>query len=233
MQAVIDEFERRIVEVNAFFGLLRRLEDPDTALCSKSDPKRVARRLDENCVKVMKATGFLLIYNLIESGIRSSLAAVYDQIASDGKTLQDVRRELQRIWVDQQHSALDLFSASPRTYKEVTERVLKDVFNKAVIKLNAGDLPGVSGNLDAETIRKVCYKHGVSEKAHYKAQGGDRLAIVKDQRNALAHGDISFAECGQQYTVEDLLRIKQQAIVFVRSILRNIKRYADKQEYAA
>lgn len=233
MQTVLDDFERRVDEINAFFNLLKRLDDPNTALCNKSDPRRVARAIEEDCIKVMKATAFLLIYNLVESGIRSALNAVYERIVADGRRIEEVRGELRQLWIQQRHSEFDIFSASPRTYKEVAERLVDDVLAKTVIKLDAQDLPGVSGNLDAAAIRTICKRHGISFKAHYVAKGGDRLLIVKEQRNALAHGEVSFAECGRQHTVEDLVRIKQQAVVFVRSIVRNIKKYAEKQEYAA
>jgi hypothetical protein len=56
---------------------------------------------------------------------------------------------------------------------------------------------------------------------------------VKTQRNDLAHGSISFSECGRQYTVDELERIKRQVVVFMRSILRSIGAYIRKQSYAA
>jgi hypothetical protein len=87
------------------------------------------------------------------------------------------------------------------------------------------------GNLDAARIREVCDAHGVSHKTDRRTRGGEKLLVVKNRRNALAHGDLSFVECGRDYTVAELKEIKMQSFWYLKAILRNIDRFNTKKTY--
>ena len=89
----------------------------------------------------------------------------------------------------------------------------------------------ISGNLDAEKIRRICNDHGISFQISPQCKGGYVLADVKEKRNSLAHGTLSFVECGRDYTMEDLEKTKKQTILFLKGILKGMKEYYDKQQY--
>lgn len=230
MEAIIEEFEQRVAEVESYLKVLARLEDPDVVLYHRVSRRRV-RVFGQDSFKVMKATVFLLIYNLVECSIRSAFGRLYEQIETEGKTLGDVRDELRQIWVGQQFRSITSEDMSPTKYRDIAQRLADEILQESVVKLSPELLP-ISGNLDADAIRKVCHLHGVSVKTHHRSQGGGQLKTVRQQRNGLGHGNVSFTDCGQQYAVSDLKRIKKQAEVFVRGILKNIKRYLDDGAYA-
>lgn len=229
MQNVIDDFNERVNEVEQFLKVLERLEKPEVVLFDKTT-RREKRVFQEGSLKVMKATVFLLIYNVVESSIRSAFGHLYDEIAVASMTGTDLRAELRKIWIKQQFQGLDDDSASVRTFRDLTERLVEEIADGNTVNLEGRLLP-VSGNLDADSIRQVCRKHGVVVAVHKNAAGGVEMKTVKDQRNSLAHGSSSFSDCGKQYTVTDLKRINNQAVIFVRGILRNVKRYTDKKLY--
>ena len=60
----------------------------------------------------------------------------------------------------------------------------------------------------------------------------NKLHKVKTPRNNLAHGNISFAECGRNYGIGQLRETKKEVILYLRNILRNIKKYLDERQYA-
>ncbi len=231
MDEVIEEFEERVVEVAAFLKVLERLENPDVVLVHRRKRRRL-RVLKDSSHKVMKATVFLLIYNLVESAIRSAFRQLYTTIEVEKKTAAELRRELRRVWVGQQFDKFAEGTASLRNYREVAEKLADQIIEDTAIRLSADLLP-VSGNLDADVIRKVCHSHGIPVRTHFRALGGCELETVKRQRNALGHGDVSFSACGQQYAVTDLKRIHRQSVVFVRSILKNIRRYVEEAAFSA
>ena len=231
MNAVIQEFEERVAEVDEYLKLLARLENPDIAIFYISK-RRKSNILKHGSLKVMKATVFLLIYNLVESAIRSGFRHLHLQIEAERRTLHDVRDELRRLWVGQQFDKMDRNSASPLNYRTTADKIVNEILQKNIVSLSTAELP-VSGNLDANSIRKVCRSHGVKVKAHHRASGGQVLDTVRKQRNALGHGNVSFSECGKQYTVVDLERIKQESVIFVRSVLRNIQQFVNLNEYVA
>jgi hypothetical protein len=50
--------------------------------------------------------------------------------------------------------------------------------------------------------------------------------------NALAYGNTSFSDCGQQYPVTDLQRIKRPAVIFVRGVLKSLEKSISSTGYA-
>ncbi|QDT83064.1 MAE_28990/MAE_18760 family HEPN-like nuclease [Gimesia chilikensis] len=229
MQEVIDDFNDRVAEVEQYLKVLERLEMPGVVIYDKTT-KREKRVFQEGSLKVMKATVFLLIYNIVESAIRSAFGYIYDEIATAGMTNDNIRAELRKIWIGQHFKKLDDDSASARTFRELVESLVEDISNNKNITLEDRYLP-VSGNLDSDVIRNVCHRHGVVVRVHRNAAGGVELKTVKEQRNALAHGSMTFSECGKQYTVSDLIRIKKQSVTFVKGILGNVKDYTDNRLY--
>ena len=109
-------------------------------------------------------------------------------------------------------------------------KLVKGAVDDVAASLSADDLR-FSGNLDAARIRKTCLDHGVSSKVHPRAKGGEKLRLVKDKRNDLAHGNLSFAECGRDYTLPQLVEIRRETLVFVRGILRNVERHTAGKAY--
>ena len=54
---------------------------------------------------------------------------------------------------------------------------------------------------------------------------------VKNNRNDLAHGIKSFAEVGKDKSADELIKIKDKVVKYLRQILENISIYIDNQEY--
>jgi hypothetical protein len=98
------------------------------------------------------------------------------------------------------------------------------------IELNRKAL-SFDGNLDADEIRKVCSGHGINFNPDSTCKGGERLKDVKTKRNELAHGTLSFAECGREYSLKDLTEIKDQTYVFLTGLLDGMNDYYENDGY--
>jgi hypothetical protein len=112
----------------------------------------------------------------------------------------------------------------------VTRRLVKNAIDDVGARLTVEDLR-FGGNLDADRIRRACLEHGVSSKTHPRAKGGEKLGLVRGRRNALAHGSLSFTECGRDYTLTQLVEIRRETVLFVRGILKNVESYASKRSF--
>lgn len=88
-------------------------------------------------------------------------------------------------------------------------------------------------HLDAAEIRHICSGHGIPYNVTAECKGGELLTDVKNKRNDFAHGTISFVECGRNYTIEDLTKIKKQTVLFLENILQNMKIYYEERRYLA
>lgn len=225
MVTVIADFEKRVTEIELFFKHLESLEEDGALLYFPNRTRRKTQPHNNELIKVFKANVFLLLYNLAESSIKQSLTEVYDSISSDNLTYQDVIDEIKKIWIAQKH---DNFR------NKGTENIFIAINQLAseIIEIRFDPTKVISGNIDGRKIKEFSTKHGFSDRTHKNANNGNKLHLVKTQRNNLAHGTISFAECGRNYGVGQLRDTKKEVILYLRNILRNIKKYLDDKEYA-
>lgn len=79
MNTVIQDFETRVEEVDKYFIFLESLINETTKLAvSDSAGKYKTQSIDSELAKTLKANGFLLLYNLVESTMRNAIEAIFD-----------------------------------------------------------------------------------------------------------------------------------------------------------
>ena len=230
MQDVIEEFTERAANVSSFLALLQQLECPGVVV-SDSSTNAIIPVFGEDSFKVMKASAFLLIYNMVESSIRSAFQHVYERIEGEARWFGTVAPKFRELWIRQRFREMNLDSASPRNFRELAADLTNAVLEQNTVRLTAEKLP-VAGSLNAKRIRDVCELHGVSVVVDPQAHGGLQLETVRQLRNDLAHGHVGFAACGRDHGVSDLIRINDEAILFIKGILENIREFVDQAEYA-
>lgn len=229
MDLVLENFDERVSEVESYIGLLQLIDKPGAKV--HAEGKR-PKQIDTATLKTMKASCFLMLYNLVESSIRSSMEKLYEEMNSAKKTLPEFDSFVKEVWIKQKFRDLDPFSSNQTSYRNLIRAMVEEVLSASCVSLNVDKLH-ISGNLDAREIRNLFTLHNIPTRTHYRALGGGELKTVKDQRNLLAHGAVSFSDCGQQYSVESIIAIKKQTVVFLRSALRNVKSYIENTSYAA
>ena len=79
---------------------------------------------------------------------------------------------------------------------------------------------------------KLGRQYGFCTFTNYQdTQSGRCLKAIKGRRNDLAHGTYSFTEIGKEYTIEDLGRMKNEAIKYLAEIIQNIELYLNSKSY--
>ena len=220
---LIQDFNERSKEVSKYFIFLRNLEQGATKLSMKSmgdNPNKI-KVVDPELLKTLKASAFLLLYNLVESTMRNVIEAIFDKLRSDRISYDQIRPELKKIVLK------NLKNRDTDTMLLNITAISMDIINAG---FNKEDL--FSGNIDGKKIRETAIKYGFSHSTdHAKTSGGTDLLAVKTNRNDLAHGVKSFAEVGRVRTAGELLEIKNKVITYLRQILQNIETYLDNAEY--
>lgn len=171
-----------------------------------------------------------MLYNLVESTLVNGIEEVYSVFRQDGITYSQVRREIKEIWFNYRFSNAYDKKAHFDTYKKTAEKIITSIMLNEPLELDH-KATGISGNLDADSIREVCKKHGIQFKSPEECHGGEKLGKVKEQRNQLAHGTLSFVECGRDFTVIDLHEIKIEVEKFLSGFIDVIESYYDNKEY--
>jgi len=224
MQAIFDMFDERVLEIDLYFAAMRELD------------KRVEDHTTEDVhvnsefIKILKANTLVMIYNLVESTVMGGIQEIYDELKQDGLTYSEVRKEIKDIWFTYKFKQVYDRQAHFNSYKGKALEIVNSILKGDVVELNR-KATTISGNLDAQQIRNVCHEHGIIFHPDVASRGGLVLETVKDQRNNLAHGTLSFAECGRDFSIEDLLKIKKETVLFLKGLLAGMKQYYEERQY--
>jgi len=228
-------FDERLAEVEAY---LTFLEEMETA--AQSGPPRFGETgapLTQLQAEILRAGVFVQLYNLVEATMTKCLDAIA-QASIDGQWIPgQLTPAFRKEWVR-------VFAAvgvpmNPDKRLEYAVR-LTDllVANRGLepFKLEKGG----GGNWDDEMIEGMLAKLGVqlvlaptvrvAAKRPYRDQLRVMRVIMK-LRNDLAHGNISFAECGQNETSLSLREVTKSAAMYLRTVVRAIGRFIQRHEY--
>jgi len=223
MNSVLIDFEERVKEVELYFKHLYLIFGQDAEMFLPNNKTKKRKKINEELKKVLKANCFLLLYNLSESSIRQALIVIFEEISNKELKYNLVKNEIKKIWIELK-------------YKNFKDKGSEEILN--ILSIIADDIiditfedKGLGGNIDGQKIRGIANELGFSSRTHHSLKKGVTLHIVKTQRNKLAHGNISFAKCGRDYTLEELIKIKNQVIKYLRSILKNIKAFIEEEEF--
>ncbi|NEP59904.1 MAG: hypothetical protein F6K31_23350 [Symploca sp. SIO2G7] len=219
---LFQDFKERTKEVNKYFIFLKSLEQGTTKLITEEkNGVTTIQKIDPELEKTLKASGFLLLYNLVEATMRDAIEAIFEELRSKGVSFDNIRPELQKIVLK------NLARRNP-------DKVLMEITAISLDIITAGFDKGeiFSGNIDGREIRKTAEMYGFSSSTDYAKTGdGQDLLTVKTNRNDLAHGVKSFAEVGRTQTIGDLLRIENKVVEYLRQILQNIETYLANKDY--
>jgi len=95
---LIQNFNERAKEVSKYFIFLKSLEQSTTKLSMgvKVDQSRI-KEIDPDLLKTLKASGFLLLYNLVEATMSNIIEAIFDKLKSEGISYDEIRPELKKV----------------------------------------------------------------------------------------------------------------------------------------
>jgi hypothetical protein len=226
-----DFFNERFAEVAAHLEFLAEM-----GLAAQSGPPRIEgspARVTAEQQKILYSGIYLQLYNLVEATVSRCVSAV-TAAASDGEWKpQDLNEALKGEWV--RVSARTHIVLTPENRLQSAIAMCAYLVDQLPVEDFAVDTGG-GGNWDDKGIEKLSARLGcqfkISRKAKQAAKRPVRddmgaLALVKNRRNQLAHGAISFAECADGVTVEDLRGLVEAVGLYLREALRCFVTYID------
>jgi hypothetical protein len=219
MKDVNRMFRERVQEIDLYFDFLEKR-------INKGDQTRVfddnSQDLDRKLNQILRANSFLLLYNLVESSVSQAIEAIHLEISDKGISYDSLNQSVKR----------EIFShlkkrTTPDQFVAQIENIITDI-----LKFYPQSREIFSGNVDAKEIRQLASKYGFSHDTNSDStKDGIKLRIVKERRNDLAHGFISFQECGKDYTIEDVIETKNEVIDYIKTVLLNIENYLSTEQY--
>jgi hypothetical protein len=201
---------------------LKSLEQGTTKLSMEGkDGNPKIKEIDPELIKTLKASGFLLLYNLVEATMRNAIEAIFDELKSKGVSYDEITPKLKKIVLR------NLQKQNPNKVSSIITAISLDIISAGFDKQKL-----FSGNLDGKRIRETAEEYGFSHLTNYAKTGnGSDLLTIKSNRNDLAHGFKSFAEVGRDQTADELLQIKNQTVRYLKEIMKNIEQYLLNKQY--
>lgn len=220
MNVVTTDFRKRASEVRRYFRFV---------IAAANDAVEIAVRKDtgaallvgerDELLKTLKASCYLVLYNLVESTMRNVVEAIFDEFRAQGVRYDDCRDEVKRL-------VLSNFRARN------TDSLLAKLLDIArhVVTETFESKETFAGNLDARTIRETAARFGFTAPSK---KTGWVMQTVKDNRNDLAHGNKSFSEVGKDTTSDRLEEARKQTVVILVLTIRNVTNYLTEKRYLA
>lgn len=236
MSALTTAFQERKAEVEAYLEFLSAMEDQ-----TKKGPPRFEGAQQPITVeqqRILYSTVYLQLYNLVEATISLCIHEVTAAARSNTQwTPSDLNDDLRREWVRvvaRTHETL-----SPENRLEHALQLCNHLIS--ALPVDSFDLDkGGGGNWDDSAIERMAKRLGfnlhVAKKTYAAIKKPIRddmgpLALVKNLRNRLAHGSISFAECSENETVFGLKNLANSTLRYLEAVVGCFEKYLEGYEY--
>lgn len=180
--------------------------------------------------QIFKSNCFLLLYNSIEGTVYKSLSFVIDSINDEGiLTHRDVINEIQEIWLKYN---LLMNGNIHKIDSVLIEHFQKYIEEKIDINFDhfKNEIKGYFGtsNITDDVIHsEILPKIGINTTKIIEK----KLTELKDFRNALAHGNDSFADIGSKVTFNQMVEYKDKTFKYLDKYIATISTYVSDKKY--
>ncbi|NOT62889.1 MAG: hypothetical protein HOP19_21990 [Acidobacteria bacterium] len=212
------DFDARSKEVDEYFEFVKDILSATSDLIYLNGyGKPSLLTASSDLQKTLKANGFLLVYNLVESTMKNAIEAIIAHLSAQGVEFDELTKEL-KVVILKNAKKWNAEKLEPELSK-IGQHIIQKTFRKEEL---------FSGNVDAREIRETLLAYGV--KVNHSVIGNSLLTI-KTKRNDLAHGTISFSECGKDYDIADLIKFKDEAQDYLKATLNDIQHFLSTAGY--
>lgn len=229
---VRDLFNRRSEEISRYLKFLSVLTDSKANCLAKKETNGThtivdTYEIDRELVKTLRANGYLLLYNLVEATMTNAVDAIHRSVSAETVGFDELRGELKAIVLKHFRRAITGDNA----------KVLESThpIQRAIVELGYDKKELFSGNVDARLIRETATSYGFTIAPHDTSvtRDGARLLQIKTKRNELAHGLISFEDCGHEISQDELTAIANETIAYLDAVLQGVDDYIQNKSYIA
>lgn len=201
-------FQERYAEVEAYLLFLQNVENA----ARQGSPRFQGTNASVTPLqkKILNSSLYLQLYNLVEATVLRCLEATVSAIEEAGRHANELSIGLRTEWIRSVARTHTDLGPEKRLQAalEMCDQLLQQI-PVTGFKIE----PGGGGNWDDSSIEKICARVGCelaipknvaqAAKRHIRDDMG-ALKLVKERRNGLAHGSLSFVDCSDGVTVAEL-----------------------------
>lgn len=228
MDALVETFEERLQEINAYLDLLDAVERQ----VQEGAPNMGTDKITVQQQRIMYSAVYLQLYNLVEATVTWCLEAVCEAASENARWVPgDLISELRREWIRTKartHVELNGENRLAATI-EFCEHLIQalPVSGWQIERRSAGSwddllIEDMTARIGCRIQLSQAVRTGIKRKIR---DDKSALALIRDFRNRLAHGSLSFTECGEGVTAKELREIKNSTGNYLREIVDSFCRY--------
>jgi hypothetical protein len=233
MGDLADAFKERLVEIDAYLDLL------DEVQRQVGSGGRAGLRVTEQQQRILHSSVYLQLYNLVESTITRCVDAISEAVAAEGRWRpHDLSEQLRRQWIRSILGAHDDPSLENR-FEEIVRLTDAIIAARPISRFTIAK--GGGGNWDDTQIEKFTERRlgftlnipSTLRTEIKRRRRDDRgaLELIRKLRNALAHGHLSFEQCGANDTVSDLRLLKKWTAEYLREVVLQFEAFIEAHEF--
>ena len=221
-------FDERVEEIDAYIKLLEVIERSAQNGPPEIDGEVVTTRQQ----RMLYSAVFLQLYNLVEATATWCVSAVTTATTSSGVwTVDQLEPPIRKEWVRTKARTHVILNPDNR---HTTSIAFCDLLLQGG-NISAWDIEkGSGGNWDIAEIEAISNRIGCAleispdvyraAKRHFR-DDKNSLLYIKDLRNQLAHGSISFEQSGENLTVSDLKDLKERTVNYLGEVVQSFSTY--------
>ena len=142
----------------------------------------------------------------------------------------DVNVSIRTLWRKTILKAANDPNANFNTFLKKNEEVIDAILQNSILELRSRNtMP--AGNLDGVSIKEAFESHGVQVQTASRNYRPDILNNIKENRNNLAHGAVSFVDAVRFESIADIRRNKNVVVSFLEELIDVVSVYFEEEKY--
>lgn len=233
-----DTYDSRKKEIEDFLELMEFLEnkennreDGESEFSKFFHPEgRGIHMTYQSLINILKSNISLMIYNIIEYTVSNLIESIYDEIRINRLSYVDVNTSIRSLWKKTILKAANDPNANFNTFLRKNEEIIDSILQNTVLELQSRNtLP--AGNLDGVSIKETFESHGIQVRTSSQNYRPDILKNIKENRNNLAHGEVSFVDAVRSDGIVDIRKNETFVIAFLDELIETVSIYISEQKY--
>jgi hypothetical protein len=230
-----NDFDARKREIEQYLEFLNKLESfyvkkrRFANLPKKTKAVRYKKiELDSDLEQILLSNTFLLIYNLVESTLLNAIEHIASTVKERKIPFCELNEAVQGILLNKVQG----LEKKGVLKEEIVKKVLvADIVQHVTIKINT------KHTLTHKEILKFINQYHIKIDKFTRSRNLEEekasVAKIADNRNKLAHGNVSFATLGKNITLQDLRRDYDHVCRYLSRLLHDVSVFVESEGYLA
>lgn len=220
-------FTERFAEIDDYLSFLDDLEKASSLGAPTFNGTQT--KISTSQKKILYSSFYLQLYSVIEATVTQCIEEINSSIVKSNLKPTELKAELMSEWVKDTAKTND--NQTPENRLKATLLACNQLMSPlSKFKIHTGG----GGNWDDLAIEKLCKRIDceftlpreimTAVKTPVRDQRGT-LGDIKRRRNDLAHGSVSFVQCSESITVQDLKKYAQTVRQYLMEVISAFSHY--------